>query len=119
MRAWLALAGAVVLAALVWRAYEWAVGIGVAKCELLHAQAAQSAADEVGRRDIASTAATGSMLDYLAASMPKIEETKNAAAERVRTIYRDRPVPAVCQRPDGVQAELDAARERANAASRL
>lgn len=87
-------------------------------CEARHAKAAEAAAAEIERRDTASAAASGSMLDYLAAQMPKIEETKNATVERVRTIYRDRPVPVGCVRPDGVQAELDAARERANAAAR-
>lgn len=92
---------------------------GTNACEALHARAAEQAAVEVDRRDTASAAASGSMLDYLAANLPRIEETKNATVERVRTIYRDRPVSVGCERPAGVQDELDAARERARAARGL
>ena len=119
MRAWLYILAAALLALGAWRASEWAAGIGEARCEARHAQAAQAAAAEVERRNTASAEASGSMLDYLAASMPRIEETINATVERVRTVYRDRIEPAGCERPAGVQAELDAARDRANAARGL
>lgn len=36
------------------------------------------------------------------------------AEVRIRTVYRDRPVPADCSLPDGVRREVDAAIEGAN-----
>lgn len=89
-----------------------------AKAAIAEASAATQAAarTESERRDAASSGATQTMLDYLGHNLPAIEATSYAATERVRTIYRDRPVAALCVRPDGVRAELDAARARANAA---
>lgn len=91
---------------------------GAADCEKAHADAAAEAQAETTRREQASDAAASSILDYLAAQLPIIETVKYETVERVRTIYRDVPVPAGCVRPDGVQAELDQARQRANAAAR-
>jgi hypothetical protein len=92
-------------------------------------RATDAAVKEVDRRDAASAATSDSMLEFLRASLPATEEKANEATERVRTIYVDRPAksaaPGVapgldvaCLRPDGVQDELDAARQRANAATR-
>lgn len=91
---------------------------GAAECEKAHADAAAAAQAETNRREQASDTAASSILDYLAAQLPIIETVKYETVERVRTIYRDVPVPAGCVRPDGVQAELDQARQRANAAAR-
>jgi uncharacterized protein HemX len=78
-------------------------------------QAAQDAtAAEAKRRDEASASAGSDMLAYLAAQLPPIEVRTHDAIARVRTIYRDSPV--ACLRPDGVQQELDAARNRIAAA---
>lgn len=64
-------------------------------------------------------AAAGSDLQrHLGTALPTIEGQTHDAVETVRTIYRDRLVPgAACQRPDGVQKQLDAAVARANAAA--
>lgn len=91
---------------------------GAADCEQAHAKAAAEAQAENTRREQASDAAASSILDYLAAQLPIIETVRYETVDRVRTIYRDVPVPVGCERPDGVQAELDQARQRANAAAR-
>lgn len=109
---------AVLLAACLWRAFDWAAGIGETRCELRHAKAAESAAKEVDRREKVSADATGSMLDYLAASMPASETRTNEAIERIRVVYRDRPVPAECAWPDRVRDELAEVIQRANTAAR-
>lgn len=92
---------------------------GYAASEAKHAVAATKAADEVSRREQASAEASGSMLDYLAANLPQVETKTHEAIERVRIVYRDRPVPAVCEWPDSVLSELNQARDRANAAGEL
>src|SRR5687767_4186562 len=79
---------------------------GQAACEAAHAAAATKAGTEVERREVASAAASTSMLDYLQANLPPIETRTHAAVERIRTVYRDRPVPAACQWPDRVRQEL-------------
>lgn len=86
------------------------------KSDVANANAAAQAAAraESEHRDAASSSATQTMTDTLGISLPAIEATSYAAIERVRTIYRDRPVAVACQRPDSVHAELDQARARAN-----
>jgi hypothetical protein len=92
---------------------------GYARATAERAMAEDAAAKEIDRREAASAGANVDMLAYLRANLPPIEERTDAAVARVRTIYRDRPVAVdACVRPDGVQAELDAARQRANAALR-
>ena len=63
---------------------------------------------EVDRQAQASSEARTTMLDYLA-SIPKIEAKAHDAAERVRIIYKDRPLACVPSRPSGVREELDTA----------
>jgi hypothetical protein len=90
---------------------------GIAHCQAERAKAADKVAAETDRRDAAASGASIDMLDYLSRSMPAIEATTHETRERVRVIYRNNPVPAgACARPAGVQAELDAARQRAEAA---
>lgn len=53
-------------------------------------------------------------------TIPAIEVQADDSQHRIRTIYLAQPAAAAaeCRRPDGVQAELDAAVDRANAAAR-
>jgi hypothetical protein len=107
------------LGACAWKIYDHAYTAGMNACEAAHAKAANVAAVEIDRRDAAGAEASTTMLDYLRANLPPIQEKARDAIERVRTIYRDRPIPVdACVRPVGVQAELDAARQRANTAAR-
>lgn len=117
-RGWVYVVAAAFLVFCAWRAFEWAAGIGAARCELRHTAAADTAAVEVNRRAAASADASTSMLDYLRANLPPIQSQTYASIERVRTVYRDHPIhDSGCVRPAGVQSELDAARARANAAA--
>lgn len=90
-------------------------GYNARVAEEAKATAATKAEDQ--RRDQAGAAATRAMQSTLARTLPQIEETTHATAERVRVVYRDHPVPADCVRPDGVQRDLDQARAAANAAA--
>lgn len=72
---------------------------------------------EINTRDNTAATITAGTLSYQWAALPPIELRTYEARERVRFVYRDNPLPAVCVRPAGVQAELDAARQRANAAA--
>jgi hypothetical protein len=94
------------------------VNVGLAKCEAEHVAAAEKAQAEQDRRSTASSAATTNMLDYLAANLPPIETTTHEAIERVRVVYRIRPMPAVCELDGRVRDELEAARVRANTPGR-
>lgn len=91
---------------------------GKASCEAAHAIAAAKAQVEVERREVVSADARTSMLDYLAANLPATEIRTHETVERIRTVYRDHPVPAVCVWPDGVRSALGEAIDRANAAAR-
>lgn len=68
-------------------------------------------------RDTASAEVQVTMLDYLRVTTPAIERIKYETITRVQKVYVDRPIPADCHYIDGVQAELDAARDRANRAA--
>ena len=115
------LAGLVVLALLV-VAYQFVYQRGYhamqLKCAAEATEALAHAAERQAERDAASAAATTATETRLAESLPAIEETTHEATERIRIVSRDRPVPADCQRPPDVLRELEAARDRANAAAR-
>jgi len=100
---------------ILWVRHAW-VEEGKALCEAEHTKAAAKAQAEQDRRTVASSDATTSMLDYLARNLPPIETTTHEAIERVRVVYRDRPMPAVCELDSRVRDELEAARVRANTA---
>lgn len=120
-----ALLAALVLAAAVWWAYDAVTdaaydrGYAARALECREAAADAAADAEAIRRwnDITAAAATTELQAGLAETLPAIEESAHAATERIRIEYRDRPA-AGCARPDGVRVELEAARERANAAAR-
>lgn len=64
-----------------------------------------------------SAAAGAHLHQSLATTLPAIQGQAHDTVETIRTIYRDRPVPVDgCGRPAGVQEQLDAAVQRANAA---
>jgi hypothetical protein len=106
---------ATAILALGWYAHHRIWIAATVECNAKHAIAQVKVLAEQERREQASSKASGSMLDYLAANLPPIETTTHEATERVRIVYRDHPVPGVCSWPDGVRAELDQARLRANA----
>jgi hypothetical protein len=77
-------------------------------------EVAQTAID---LRDVKASEAPIAMLDYLRVTLPPIEIKTHETIERIRTVYKDRPLPALCEHAPLVRAELEAARERANAAA--
>ena len=115
----LAVAGAIAWDA--WHAYDtidaraYARGYGARVAE--EAQAAADVKAETERRDAAGAKASATMHTQLAVELPKIEETTHARTDQIKGIYRDHPVPAVCERPAGVLQQLESARAAANAAA--
>lgn len=116
-QAWVAVA----LALVVWRYGEARYDAGVADCReavaAADAKASEAARAEERRQSDASAAATRAKDERLNEKLPAIKNRTHEATERIRIVYRDRPVPAECKRPDGVREELEAARRRANAAA--
>ena len=122
IRAYLAIGLLIALICSHWYAYS--AGVSREHDRNVAAASAQkdAVAGQVDQNAQSSATASTNMLDYLAAQKPAIEIRTHETTERIRTVYKDRNVPAACtavvQRPDSVQAELDAARDRANAAIR-
>jgi hypothetical protein len=114
MRIYAYLAVAAAAIAVVWIAYAQGKDAGKAQCEARVAAAVEAARRDESKRDQAAAQAGIDMLDYLSRMTDKIEVSRGETIERIRTIYRDRPVPAECKWPDGMRAELDAAVRRAN-----
>ena len=108
MRAYLALALLIALIGSHWCAYS----AGVSRERDRNVAAASARKDvtaaKVDEQAQASSQAHSNILDYLN-RIPEIEVQTNAAAERVRIIYRDTPAVCVATRPDSVWKELDAA----------
>jgi len=90
--------------------YVYSAGVGREHDRNVAAASAQkdAVAVKVDEQAQASAQAHSNILDYLN-RIPEIEVQTNAAAERVRIIYRDTPAVCVATRPDSVRKELDAA----------
>lgn len=103
-----------------WSLYSAGKDAGIAECQAERVEAAGKAQEAIDLRDQRSADSRIDMLDLLRVTIPPIEIKTHETVERIRTVYKDRPIPAVCSaaiaRPDRVQADLNAARERANAA---
>lgn len=108
MRAYLAIALLIALVGSHWAAYN--AGVSRERDRNVAAASAQkdAVAVKVDEQAKASSQAHSNILDYLN-RIPEIEVQTNAAAERVRIIYRDTPAVCVATRPDSVRKELDAA----------
>lgn len=85
------------------------------------ARAAEQLHQQQDRLAALSAFAGLDLQQHLDTQLPAIQGQTHDAVETIRTVYRDRPVPAgaaaSCSRPDGVQQVLDAAVQRANAAA--
>ena len=108
MRAYLALALLIALVGSHWAAYN--AGVSRERDRNVAAASAQkdAVAVKVDEQAKASSQAHSNILDYLN-RIPEIEVQTNAAAERVRIIYRNSPAVCGATRPDSVRKELDAA----------
>lgn len=85
--------------------------------QVKRSESKDAAQDAINARDAASATITAGTLSYQWAALPPIELRTYEARERVKILYSDQPVDCVPVRPAGVQAELDEARQRANAAA--
>lgn len=86
-------------------------------CIAQQSEKKDKAAEVQDNRDSAAASVHIGTQSYLWGALPPIELRTHDARERVRTIYRDNPIDCNPVRPIGVQAELDTARDRANAAA--
>lgn len=83
------------------------------------AREAEKAREAHDALDAYSAAAGAKLQQQIDNVLPTLQGQTHDSVETIRTIYRDRPVRAdECSRPDGVQTQLDAAVERANAAAK-
>ena len=116
MRAYLALAAILALIGSHWYAYS--AGVSREHDRNVAAASAQkdATAVKVDTHAQASSDARTTMLDYLAEQKPAIEIRTHDTITKIRQVYVDKPLPAVCVRDDRVQASLDAARDSANKA---
>ena len=121
MNPWLLLGalGAAILCG--WYGYTKGNEHGRLGCEAAHAVQAAQAQTAIDLRDQTAADARVDMIDLLHVELPKIEAQTHETTERIRIVYKDRVVPGACvdlvRRPVSVQADLDAARERANSAA--
>lgn len=115
MRGWLALG--LVLYSLALAVYFDHMGVSRERDRNTAAASAQKdqTAAKVDEQAQASSEARTTMLDYLAAQKPAIEIRTHDTITKIREVYRDKPMPAVCVRPDSVRDSLNAARDSANA----
>lgn len=109
------LALAVAFAGSNWFSYSRGKTNGYNKCTVEHVAARAASQAVLDKRAKDSADITDALARDIVITMPAIELTTNESADKVRIIYRDHPVQ--CIRPDGVQQELDKARQRANAAA--
>ena len=106
---------AITVAALLWRGYDAVYDRGYAACQA-EATAAADRAEE--RNDQAASEADDTLNKSLGQTLPRVETNAYESAERIRTVYVDRPVPAGCAWGGGVLSELEGGREAANRAVR-
>lgn len=114
----IAIAGCLaILGGAAWKIDSAAYKRGKGDCMAERQVNADKAQAQIDHRDTKAAANNTSMLDYLRANIPPIQAKADESAAQIVTIYRDRIVRVgddQCSRPSGVQAELDAARARAN-----
>lgn len=106
---------ALAIGALLWRGYDviYDRGFAAAKAECVAAAEKQASANE------SAAAVAGSTLQSdLGKKLPQLETNAYESAERIRTVYVDRPVPGECAWSGRVLGELEAGREAANRAVR-
>lgn len=103
-----------------WWIYAEGKQSGKAECQSERVEASNEAQQAIDERDRTASEARNSMLDYLATQKPAIEIKTHETVERIRTVYKDRVITADCAasvaRDDRVRLDLNAARDRANAA---
>lgn len=106
---------ALAVGALLWRGYDAIYDRGFSAAQ---AKCAQEAEKLNVVNETAAAAAGADLQDGLASKLPQLETNAYESAERIRTVYVDRPVPGECAWSGRVLGELEAGREAANRAVR-
>lgn len=97
------------------------VGVAEGRAAVMaeNALAAASQRQAQDRRDADSADAGNALQLHITFDVPQIQVATHDTRQSIRTFYLARPDGAgQCSRPDSVQAQLDAAIDRANAAAR-
>lgn len=115
---WRLYAGIVLCAGLIAGGLYLGYEVGVASQQAAIQKAQSETQKYIDQRDALADKITRDAQAQLHHEIPKAKADTEKAAEKVRIIYKDHPVDSACVRPDGVLKELEAARERANAAAR-
>lgn len=122
LNVWLTLAAVVLLVVGAGAAYRWSFNRGAdyqrAACVAQRAAEVAEAVERAEKAEQDSAEARAELHAYLSRELPKIEERSNDVIERVRTVYKDRPVPVGCERPADVRGLLQDRIDQANAAAR-
>jgi predicted lysophospholipase L1 biosynthesis ABC-type transport system permease subunit len=108
-----------VIAAQRYATQRYAAGVQDGRNAILADDARAAAQAQQVRDQLAawSAAAGAALQSTLGTQLPTLQGQTHDTLDTIRTIYRDRPVVGDrCSRPDGVQTQLDAAVDRANAA---
>lgn len=119
MQGYLAAIGLALMVILCAVSYTQGKAAGKTECIAERSIAADKVQTAIDLRDQSSATARVDMLDYLRVTVPPIEIKTHETIERIRTVYKDRVITAECaasvSRPQRVQDDLNAARERVNA----
>lgn len=101
---------------------HWSFNRGVLseRTAQLAARAKELAAEiERANKDEASAGlAKAELDDYVSRELPAIEAGTHDAITTIRTIYKDRPVPVGCERPEPVRLSIQDRIDQANRAAR-
>ena len=106
---------AVIVGLLLWRGYDAIYDRGYDKAK---AECASAAEKQAASNESAAAEAGSALQSDLSQKLPQLETNAYESAERIRTVYVDRPVPAGCAWDGRVLDELESGREAANRAVR-
>lgn len=124
MKGYLIAAGIALMSAALWLSYH--VGYtdgytaGSNAVQAADAKGAAQAGAVTGQRQTDAASAGAQLQTDIQLTIPAIEVHTDDSQRRIHMLYVAQPAAAAaeCRRPDSVQAELDAAVDRANAAAR-
>jgi hypothetical protein len=124
VKGYLIAAGILLVALALWFSHDTGYSAGYAAgsnaVQAADAKGAEQAGATTDQRQTDAAAAGSQLQTQIQLTIPAIEVQTDDSQRRIHTIYLAQP-PAVaveCRRPDRVQAELDAAVDRANEAAR-
>ena len=106
---------ALAIGILLWRGYDAIYDRGY---EAAKAECIASADKQATNNESAAASAGAAMQGELGQKLPQLETNAYESAERIRTVYVDRPVPGECAWSGRVLEELEGGRQAANRAVR-